>query len=432
MLRFAPSPTGDMHIETLRIALFNAIISIQRDEPLIVRIEDGDQENNIEGKDKELIGLLSLFNIEYRDVIHQSNHLKYHRTMALQLLHDKRAFSCFCTPAELDAKREVAKKNSEAYHYDDTCTYLRAEETIDNMNPFTIRLRRPEKEITVVDKVQGETTFSTFDVDSFIIMSQNKYPTHNFASAVDDMISDISLVIRSADYIDDTPRQIAIRNALGYDKDVQYAHLPIMLNSEGKKIEEQDNTSNVKWLLEEGYLPEAISNYLILIGNKTPTEVFTLKEAVDWFKLESISKSPAHFDIEKLRWINREHLKRLDAKELSRYVGFADDDIGALAKIYLEEVGTLKELRSKIEPIFAPKEIPEVYEESVDTLRCAIKEAPYFDEYGDFEKHIKNVSGLKDTLYLKSLYLVLTGTQDGPEIANIYKHLKNYLAEVVK
>ncbi len=130
--------------------------------------------------------------------------------------------------------------------------------------------------------------------------------------------------------------------------------------------------------------------------------------------------------------MNREHLKRLDAKELSRYVGFADDEIGALAHVYLEEVGTLKELRCKIEPIFSEKVIPEIYKESVDALKVAIQAAPYFKEYSDFQKHTMQESGLKDEFYFKSLRLILTGAQDGPELSDIYKNLKNYLAEVVK
>ncbi len=432
MLRFAPSPTGDMHIGNLRVALFNYICSIQRKEPLIIRIEDTDTQRNVEGKDKEILELLALFSIEYQDVIYQSAQLKYHRAMAIQLLHDKKAFNCFCTPAELDVKRELAKKNKQPFRYDETCSHLRAEDTIDNTNPFTIRLRRPDSDITVVDKIKGSITFHSFDIDSFIIMRQEKYPTYNFACAVDDMISDISLVIRGEDHMSNTPKQIAVRDALGYDKSIEYAHLPIILNHEGKKMSKRDDASSVKWLLEEGYLPQAIANYLILIGNKVPKEIFTLSESLEWFTLETLSKSPARFDLEKLKFINREHLKRLDYKELSRYVGFADDEIGALAHLYLEESGTLKELRAKIEPIFSEKSIPSMYQESAQTLKAVIQNAPFFEEYTDFEQHTMKASGLKGRFYFKSLRLLLTGAEHGPEISDIYKYLKNYLAEVVK
>ncbi|MEA3373532.1 MAG: glutamate--tRNA ligase [Campylobacterota bacterium] len=432
MLRFAPSPTGDMNIGSLRVAIFNSLISKQRNEPMIVRIEDTDTERNIEGKDKEILDLLGLFNIEYTDVIHQSNHLRYHRTMAIQLLHEKQAFNCFCTPAELDKKRELAKADKVAFRYDDACRHLTPEETIDNENPFTIRLVKPANAVVVNDKVKGEISFDPDDIDSFIIMGAEKHPTYNFACAVDDMISDISLVIRDEDHMSNTPKQITVRDALGYDKKIEYAHLPTILNDEGKKMSMSDDASNVKWLLEEGYLPEAIANYLILIGNKPPQEIFTVEEAVSWFDLESISKAPARFDTDKLKFINREHLKRMDVKELSRYVGFADDDIGQIARIYLEEADTLKELRSKIEPIFAEKQVPEAFNEAAEKLKTAMQSAPFFEEFDDFKNYLIKETGLKGEFFSKPVRLLLTGTEHGPELADIYKYLKNYLGEIVK
>ena len=432
MLRFAPSPTGDMQIGSLRVALFNALLSKQRNEPLLVRIEDSDTENNIEGKDTEILEILALFGIEYSEVIHQSSHLRYHRAMAIQLLHNKKAFNCFCTPGELERKRELAKEKNHPFRYDDTCRHLLPEETIDNENPFTIRLVRPDATITVNDLIHGEISFAPDDVDSFIIMNAEKFPSNSFASAVDDMLSDISLVVRGEGHMGDTPKEIAIREALGYDKKIEYAHLPLILSEEGKKMCRRDNASNVKWLLEEGFLPEAIGNYLILIGNKTPEEIFTIADAVSWFDLKNISKEPARFDLEKLKSINREHLKRLDAKELSRYVGFADEDIGQVARIFLEEVATLKELRAKIAPIFAPKAIPEAFAEAAATMRDVIKAAPYFETFDAFKAHIMSESGLEGENFSKPLRLLLTGAEDGPEVADLYPYLKNFIGEIVK
>jgi glutamyl-tRNA synthetase len=432
MLRFAPSPTGDMHIGNLRVALFNYLLSKQRNEPLIVRIEDTDKERNIEGKDKEILEILGLFGIEYSDVLYQSNNLKFHRAMAIQLLQDKKAFNCFCTPEELDRKREMAKAAKKPFRYDDTCRYLHPEETIDNENPFTIRLAKPDEAVTVEDMIKGKSGFSPDDIDSFIIMRAEKYPTYNFACAIDDMLSNVTLIIRGEDHLSNTPKQIAIRDALGYESKIEYAHLPIILNNEGKKMSKRDNASSVKWLLEEGYLPEAIANYLILIGNKTPKEIFATAEAVEWFDLASISKAPARFDIDKLKFINREHLKNLDAKELSRYVGFADADIGEVAKIFLEEAGTLGELRSKIEPIFAEKEIPEAFAQEAAKLKAAILSAPYFDDFDALKSHLMKETGLKGKQFFKPLRLLLTGAEHGPELADLYAHLKNFLGEIVK
>ncbi len=432
MLRFAPSPTGDMHIGNLRVALFNYIVSQQRHEPLLIRIEDTDKERNIEGKDKEILDILGMFSIEYKELMYQSNNLRFHSMMALQLLHDKKAFNCFCKPEELEQKREAAKEAKKAYRYDGACENLPDALTIDNMNPFVVRLKKPKHAITVNDHIKGEISFSPEDIDSFIIMRQDKTPTYNFACAVDDMLADISLVIRGEDHMSNTPKQIAIRDALGYDKSIEYAHLPIILNDEGKKMSKRDNASSVKWMFEEGYLPSAIANYLILIGNKPPKEIFTLQEAIEWFDINAISKAPARFDLDKLKFINKEHLKMLDAKELSRYVGFADDAIGQVAKIFLDEVSTLKELRAKIEPIFSKKEIPEEFREAAATMQAIIKDAPYFEEFEAFKSYIIENSGLKGKNFFKPLRLLLTGAEHGPELSDLYVHLKSYIKEIIK
>lgn len=432
MLRFAPSPTGDMHIGNLRVALFNYIVSVQKNEPLVVRIEDTDKERNIEGKDSEILDILGLFGIEFESHMYQSAHLKYHRSMALQLLNDKKAFNCFCSESQLEADRDAAKAAKKAYRYSGACENLPADQTIDNMNPFTVRLKKPKKAIKINDVIKGEIEFKPDDIDSFIIMRQDKYPTYNFACAVDDMISDISMVIRGEDHMSNTPKQIAVRQALGYDKEIIYAHLPVILNDNGKKMSKRDDASSVKWLLEEGYLPEAIINYLILIGNKTPNEIFSLEEAKEWFKLENISKSPARFDIDKLKFINRKQLHLLDDVELSRYVGFADADIGRLAKLFLEEAGTLKELRPKIKAIFEPKVVPEEFAESADILRNVIVEAPYFETYDAFKKHVMQESSLKGKNLFKPLRILLSGAEHGPDLSDLYGHIKNYLGEIVK
>ena len=293
---------------------------------------------------------------------------------------------------------------------------------LDNTSPFTIRIKRPDEAISIKDYIKGNLSFESKDIDSFIIMNQYKAPTYNFACAVDDMLSDISIVIRSEEHIDNTPQQDLVRTSLGYEKKIEYAHLPIIL----------DDNSSVKWLLEEGFLPEAIVNYLILMENKTPKKIFSMSEAIEWFDLSSISKTPARFDIEMLRHINHEHLNNLENKELSRYVGFADEEIGKLAKVYLSEVSTTKELKSKISAIFATKEIPKELLKSAKTLTEIIKNAPYFDDYSDFEGYIMNESGLNSENFLKPLRYLLTGAENGPDISDIYKYLKNYIGGIVK
>ncbi|MBT5935675.1 glutamate--tRNA ligase [Sulfurimonas sp.] len=423
MLRFASSPTCDMHIGNLRIALLNYIISKQRGEDLIIRIEDTDKEKNIEGKDQEILDTLGLFNIESSQTIYQSESVRFHTAMALQLIHEKKAFSCFCSDNWLDKKREEAKQENKEYRYDDACRNLPAELVIDNMSPFTIRITRPDNAIAIKDHIKGDVSFGTNDVDSFIIMNHDKRPTYDFSCAVDDMLSNISIVIRDEKHMSNTPKQDHIRALLAYDKKIEYAHLPRILNGD---------TISVKSLLEEGFLPEAISNYLISIGNKTPKEIFTLNEAQDWFLLENMSKSPTPFNIDVLRHINKEHLKLLDTKELSRYVGFADEEIGSLARIYLEEASTTKELKAKISQIFAPRDIPEEFSSQAQTIVNIIKKAPFFENYTDFKNHIIKESQLTEKDFSIVFRILLTNTQDGPEMGALYNCLKNYIGEIIK
>ena len=423
MLRFAQSPTGDMNISNLRVAIFNYIVSVQRKEDLIIRIEDMDKDSNIDGKDKEILDILNLFGIEYSQIIYQSEQTRFHSAMALQLIHDKKAFSCFCSDDWLDKKRQEAKDDKKEYFYDDACRNLPAELVIDNTAPFTIRIAKSSNEITIKDAIKGDVTFKTDVLDSFIIMRQDKTSMQNFSSAIDDMLNNISIVIRNEKNFNSSPQQEHIRKSLNYDKSIEYAHLPMILNAD---------EISVKFLLEEGFLPEAIINYLILIGNKTPKEIFSMQEAKEWFSLDTISNSPTPFDMDRLRYINTQHLNNLDSKELSRYLGFADDSIGELAKVYLTDVSTTKELREKIEPIFATKNIPAEFSEEVEKLIVVIKNAPYFDEYTKFEKYVMQESNIEEKNFFKLLRLVLTGAENGPDISEIYKHIKNYIGEIVK
>ena len=418
MLRFAPSPTQDMSIGNLRIAIFNYIMSKQLNEDLVIRIEDIDIEKNIEGEDKKILEILNLFSIEYKGVAHQSDSLKYHQKMALQLMTQKKAYACFCSDSKLDELREESVKDGKPFRYDGFCETL-SDDTVLNTNaPFTVRIKEPEKNIK----------FTDFDVDSFIILKQDKTPTYNYACAIDDMIMDISTVIRCENHLFDTPKQIHIRNSLGYTKEIKYIHLPVIVNA----ISEKDNVISVKYLIEEGFLPSAIANYLVLIGNETPTEIFSLEEAISWFKIENISKDSAKFDIDKLRFINKKHLETIDNLRLSKILGFADTDIGKLGKIFLEEASTIKEIKEKVAPIFAPKTLLPGFEEESLKLKECLKEAPFFDDFEELKKYVSEKTNLKDKNLFKPLRYILTGADNGPNILDIYPLIKNYLGEIVK
>jgi len=433
LLRFAPSPTGDMHIGNLRVAILNHIISKQKNEDLIIRIEDTDKERNIDGKDKEILEILNLFSIDYKQVFHQSNNLKYHQQIAMQLLIDKKAFNCFCSDEALENDREKLKSEGKPYRYSGFCEDLSDELTFGLDAPFTVRLKKPTHDISFKDTVKGEFNYKPFDVDSFVILRTDKTPTYNFACAIDDMLTDISTVIRGEDHLSNTPKQIHIREQIGYLKEIEYIHLPVILNKEtGKKMSKRDDASSVKWLISEGFLPSAIANYLILLGYNPPCEIFSVEEAIEWFDISKISKSSAKFDMEKLRFINREHIKNLDNMRLSKILGFADDEIGKLAKVFMEESNTINDLKNKIAPIFAPKESLDGFTEELELIKKCIEDAPFFDKFEELKKYVSEKTGLKGKNFFMPLRFALTGASHGPNLSEIYPYIKNYLGEIIK
>lgn len=422
MLRFAPSPIEDMNIGNLRVAIFNYIISKQLNEDLVIRIEDIDIEKNIEGKDKEIIEILNLFSIEYKSIVHQSDSLKYHQKIALQLMSQKKAFACFCSDNKLEELKEEAQSKGKPFAYDGFCETLSGETVLNTNAPFTVRIKKTDENIKFTDLLKGKFNYTPLEVDSFVILNQSKKPTYNYACAVDDMIMDISMVIRNENHISNTAKQIHVRNSLGYTKEIKYVHLPIILNE----------IISIKSLIDEGFLPSAIANYLVLLGNETPKEIFTLEEAISWFKIENISKNSAKFDIDKLRFINRKHLETIDDMRLSKILGFADTDIGKLGKIFLEEVSTIKEMKGKIDLIFSLKTTYKGFEEEFTKVKECLQKAPFFDNFEELKKYIEQETNLKDKNLLEPLKYILTGADNSPDISDIYVLIKNYLGEIVR
>ncbi len=411
MLRFAPSPTGDMNISDLRVAIFNYLVAQQKGEPFSIRIEDRDKEKNITGKDTEIMMILEKFALKHDAVFHQSEHLNLHQTLALRLLKDEKAFVCKCTNDELDPSCSSNCESLKTQEY---------EELKKSAEKFVIRVKEPKSDIGYSDLIKGDLTATPNEIGSFVILKADTTPTANFAIATDDMMSNISLIIREEKHLLDTPKQIHIKNLLGYENSTEYAHIPTITNN-----------VSVKSLFEDGFIPDAILNYLLVLGNpNAPKEIFTLPEAIEWFDLSSISKSALEFDLEKLRLINREHLKMIDDKKLSTLFGFADADIGKLAKLYLQECSTIKELEEKILPIFSPKDFSLVCGEEMKILEKIINQAPYFENYDTFLQYITTKSELKEKNLLTALRHLLTNRGDGPKLSEIYPYIKLYLLEV--
>lgn len=420
MLRFTPSQTDKMTISDLRIAIFNYIVSKQLNEDLIIRIEDRIEQD---GKEKEILEILNLFSIEYKNAFYQSDNLKYHQKLAMQLLTQKKAHVCFCSDEKLKELENEAKEKGKTFSYDGFCETL-SDETVLNTNaPFTIRIKKPTQNIKFNDILKGDFEYTPQEIDSFVILKHDKTPTFNYSCAIDDMLTNISMLIQDEDELLNSARQIYIRQLLAYDKEFKYIHVPKVLTQEDDCVYK---------LIDEGFLPSAIANYLVLLGNETPTEIFTLEEAIKWFKIENISKKSVNFDIEKLKNINKNHIQTLDDMRLSKILGFADEDIGKLAKFYLEEVNTIKELKNKIQMIFTSKTTPENFEKDFIKVKESIKNAPFFNDFADLKKYIQNETLLEEERLEESLTYLFTGSDKKRNISDIYSLIKNYLGEIVK
>jgi len=425
LIRFALNPTQDITVEDLRVALFNHILSKQLNEELLIRVDDADKKKTIENKDKEIIDILNLFSIDYSKVVYQSENIKYHTQMAMKLLLDKKAFNCFCSDEALEKDKQIAKKENQPYSYSGFCESI-SDETKFNCNaPFVVRLKKPKNNLIFTDILQNDLEYKPSDVDSCIILDHDKSPTLNYASAVDDMLYDISLIIKKQNQLIETSQQIHIRNLLGYEKEIKHIHLPLLDNIDNKNL-------SVSKLIEQGYLPVAIANYLISLGYETPKKIFSLEEAIQWFDISKISQDRPIFDIQELNLINKEYLKNIDDMRLSKILKFADNDIGTLAKIYLDECSTTKELKEKIDTIFKKKERLDSFEKECLIIKECLKDAPFIDSFEDLQNYVTSKTNLTDEKLDKPLKFILTGSLTGPDASQIYPLIKNYLGEIIK
>lgn len=438
MLRFAPSPTGDMHIGNLRAAIFNYIIAKQRDEKFLIRIEDTDLERNIQSKDKQILEILQTFGLFWDELVYQSDNFSRHRELAQRLINENKAFYCYCTEEFLEQKRQKAIDLKVAFRYDDSWANLQKD-----INPLpVVRLKGANVNINFTDEIKGRLEFGVSEIDSFVILRKDGVPTYNFACACDDMFYKISFIVRGEDHTSNTPKQILIQRALNYQMLPIYAHLPIVLGEDGKKMSKRDSASSVFWLLHQGFLPEAIINYLLSIGNKTPKEIFTLKQAIEWFDIKNITKSPVRFDIKRLRYINREHLKALDSSKITELLNIQDRCIGKIAKLYLEEASTLNEIREKTAKIFKPKNIFQNYEGEDFSAECKELFAVIFkmleethlalQDYESFKNEAISRCGLKGKRFFKPLRILLTGESQGLDLSVLYPHIRPYLKKIIR
>ena len=340
--RYAPSPTGKMHVGNLRTALYEFLIAKHEDGDFILRIEDTDQERFVEGATEIIYRTM-----EGTGLIHDEGpdkegdcgpyvqsermasgiYLEY----AKQLIEKGEAYYCFCDAERLDSlKQEIAGK--EIMVYDKHCLHLSKEEVEEKLAsgcPYVIRQNIPtEGTTTFVDDIYGEITVDNAELDDMILIKSDGYPTYNFANVVDDHLMGITHVVRGNEYISSSPKYQRLYEAFGWEVP-KYVHLPLITDEEHKKLSKRSGHSSYEDLIEQGFLSEAVVNFIALLGwsPEDNREIFSLEELIQEFDYHRISKSPAVFDMVKLRWMNGEYLKAMD-----------EDKFYELALPYIKEV----------------------------------------------------------------------------------------------
>ena len=329
-VRFAPSPTGHLHVGNVRTAIFNWLFARKEGGLFIIRIEDTDivrSEERFEGLIYEDLSWLGLAWDEATDVggphspYRQSDRLDLYRQRVSQLIQGRMAYYCFCSEAELEKQAERAKEAGVPWKYPGTCRTLPAEEAQQRLqrgDASVIRLKVREGQIRFKDVVHGDMEFSSDVISDPILIRSNGLPTYNYAVVVDDALMEITHVIRGDDHLSNTPKQVLIYEAFGWPLPA-FAHLSTILGSDHTRLSKRHGATSVKNLQDMGILPEALVNYLALLGwapREGQNEILPLPELVQSFELERVSKSAAVFDLNKLHWINRHYLKECDRTRL--------------------------------------------------------------------------------------------------------------------
>lgn len=319
--RFAPSPTGGLHIGTARTALFNWLAARSMNGKLILRIEDTDVKRSSSAHEKSIIRDLKWLELNWDEFYRQSERLKIYNDSASGLLEKNKAYRCFCTPERLNELKKSQYAAGSAPKYDNRCRGLSDSEIKKNIKEskkFAIRFKvENDRQITFNDLIRGEINFKSSVIGDFIIIKSDGTPSYNFAVVVDDGDMGVTHVLRGEDHLTNTARQILLFESLGFSIPY-FAHLSMILGEDGSKLSKRHGATAIYQFRQEGYLAEAMANYLSILSWSPgdDKEIFNLDEAKDRFKISDISKSPAAFDIKKLKWINGIYIRKKTAEEL--------------------------------------------------------------------------------------------------------------------
>ena len=322
--RFAPSPTGYLHIGGVRTALFSWLYARKHGGTFILRIEDTDLERSTVESVNAILEGMTWLGLEYDEgPFSQSDRLGRYREMAQQLLNEGKAYRCYCSKERLEALRSAQMASKEKPRYDGHCRNLSSNDNGSTNVPHVIRFKNPvEGEVVVEDQVRGRVVFSNSELDDLIIVRSDGMPTYNFAVVVDDSDMRVTHVIRGDDHLNNTPRQINILKVLGATPPV-YAHVPMILGEDGARLSKRHGAVSVMQYREEGFLPEALLNYLVRLGwSHGDKEIFSVDEMITLFDSNNVNNSASTFNPGKLIWLNQHYIKTSDAAHVAHHLSW--------------------------------------------------------------------------------------------------------------
>lgn len=364
--RFAPSPTGYLHIGGARTALFSWAFARRHGGKFILRIEDTDLERSTAQSTQAILDGMAWLGLDYDEgPFYQMQRLERYHEAAEQLLNSGDAYYCYCSREELDVMRERQRAAGLKPRYDGR--WRDSKETPPAGVKPVVRLKNPVDGVVAFnDLVKGEITVANSELDDLVLLRADGVPTYNFGVVIDDLDMDITHVIRGDDHVNNTPRQINILRALRVPTP-QYAHVPMILGADGERLSKRHGAVSVMQYHEDGYLPEALINYLARLGwSHGDEEIFSREQLVEWFDLAAINRSPAKFNPEKLQWLNQQYLKNADGGRLAELVKpfleadgcnvAAGPDLAKVTNLLKERVSTVAELADAAVYFFRPLE----------------------------------------------------------------------------
>jgi len=363
-IRIAPSPTGNLHIGTARSALFNYLFAKNQGGKFILRIEDTDLQRSDPRFEKEITESLKWLGIEWDEFYKQSERTEVYKKYLEKLLKEGKAYHCFCSEEELEAKRQEQMARGAPAKYNGKCRLLPEKEVRERLRRgegSIIRFRVPEKKVRFQDLIRGEIEFDSGLIGDFSIAKNTSTPLYNLAVVIDDFEGKISHVIRGEDHISNTPKQMLLQEALGFSQP-KYAHLPLILGPDKSKMSKRHGAVAISDYRKEGYLPEALNNFMAFLGwnPDTEKESFLMKDLIKEFSLEKVQKSGAVFNVQRLDYLNGYYIRQKPLRELAElcqpYLPKADPGlIEKIVAIYQERLKKLSEISELADFFFKDK-----------------------------------------------------------------------------